>query len=368
MRKGTIWPAALLMCGCNLFTSGIGAGGEDVDDMRSVNDVGAPGTDVASDLLSDSTADLPTADTASRSDADHETGDMPRDVFDIADLSDPRNTEDLSDAADMPAVPDMPASPIIIPFENQPVSHTVIAEHDFSFVPSAPGAGSPIAGFWNLYPSYPQPDITLGVDTDAPLSADDVVAVTLPSGMGAGERDWWVEAWDSQYPTYAQAYLSMFFKLEGADFENDGGGILLAFLSAGLQGPGEDRRLQLFVDSDPAARASAFRLFANVYELPTNVEDRALGPNIDSTPYLTTGEWHQLELLVQMNMLGASDGKVTIWIDGTTVMHYDDVELQTPSFPGDIAYFLLIPDWRGPDPRDDTDRILFDHIRITGAP
>lgn len=72
-------------------------------------------------------------------------------------------------------------------------------------------------------------------------------------------------------------------------------------------------------------------------------------------------------MLVGINTLQAADGSVVVWIDGKRILEYSDVELQTPTYEGDFAYFVLFPGWLGDAARDDSDRILFDHVRITGA-
>jgi hypothetical protein len=254
-----------------------------------------------------------------------------------------------------------------VAFANEPANHVVLAEHDFSFVPSDPAAGSPLEGFWNLYPGYPQMGLQEANHADARTSAPDTVEVELAGGLEPYSQGWWIEAWEPTYGAYSQAYMSMSVKLLGDDFENDQGGILLGFFSVAIQEDTE-LRLQVLVAPSQSPRDAAFPAKVALNEYPANMTLRTFLPNVDDRDLLTVGEFHEIELLLTNNTIGEADGTLKLWIDGVHVADYDDLQMQTAAIPGNIGYFVELIDWLGSTARDEDDVIAVDHIRISALP
>lgn len=336
---------ALLLSGCALFGS---------SEEFEMTDAGS--TDATNPLDSARPTDAAAEDVG----IDMTSADSSTDMASELDATDAAADAEV-DASEKDAGP-----VVLVPFGQQPEGHTILAETDFADVPDAPGFVS-TAGYWDLQPGYPEDDLESATDADAFISGPDVVRVTMPAGLRVNNRMWWFEAWRDDLPMAPEVYLSLALKLEGTDWENDASGVMLAFFSYALvTNPRTERRIHLEL-APRQGRSSEFEVLARTAEWPGGQTLTRIEQNLDATPRVTVGEWHQIEMVARLNSVGSADGALDVWVDGYHVISQSTIEYRIAEAPGDFFYFLFFNEWNGPgSARDSEDTFLLDHARLSG--
>jgi hypothetical protein len=229
---------------------------------------------------------------------------------------------------------------------NEPVGYTQITSQPF-VTSDADG--------WDVgsAPNKAIVDASLRTDaTDAPVSSPSVLRAAYPAGYAGGSAPW-VDTRDTGLSD--EIYYAMALKLS-ANFEGHSSstnkinfvwinGTPTTFLSA--EGSGSnDLELQLRLQNDPDPRAR-------------------LVPNVGPSGVLARGVWHNIEVQMICNATGVADGVARVWLNGTLITEYTDVEyVATNQNWGD---FYLQPVWGGTGGTVTSDMYIdFDHVYVSG--
>ncbi len=79
------------------------------------------------------------------------------------------------------------------------------------------------------------------------------------------------------------------------------------------------------------------------------------------------GDWHVYEVVMEVNDIGAQNGKITAWIDGVQSHEHTNVAFVTAARPNGFSGRALNPVWGGlGTPKTREDRVYWDHLVISG--
>jgi hypothetical protein len=71
---------------------------------------------------------------------------------------------------------------------------------------------------------------------------------------------------------------------------------------------------------------------------------------------------------MEINTLGQANGKFKMWVDGIMTHNYSNVVWRTTAYPAKFFGRKIDPVWGGTggSAKTRTDRVIFDHIYISG--
>lgn len=218
--------------------------------------------------------------------------------------------------------------------------------------------------------------LQLREDPDAPQSPPGVVAMVYPRGFpgGSGPVNW--GGWDESGAEKRSVYMSLWIKLDGADYENHAVGTKIGFFGVGLPPnlPGQSgNQVVLFIKgTGRQAVASSFRVeLHQFFPKPAGAPWVAhfVGQNADQRMLMTAGRWHHWEVVMTVNDPGVPNGQIRWWIDNTLVMEYHDILYRPARGTHGFWNFKCNPTWGGNGGRRTRrDAILLDHIYLSGVP
>ncbi|HEU4648214.1 MAG TPA: hypothetical protein VFS33_04080 [Gemmatimonadales bacterium] len=259
-----------------------------------------------------------------------------------------------------------------VAYPNQPAAFAPIAENGFDG--ALPDGGQSCSDFgilhgcWSRYSSQ----VNVVQDGSAPQSPGSALEYTWPAGLPIGTSAGSVNGWDGSNggdlsrSEYSQIYESAWFKLEGADFEApDAGMKLLGFWGVGQAGDGNRVANQVY-GMIPGGVRSAFTVDIR-QQGPVS---RSMTPNRNDAPLIVVGQWTRYEVYMKLNDIGRANGVLKVWINGKLTHDYSDVTWRTPEAPSGFFGRRWDPTWGGmgnPSHKTRTDRMLVDHIYISGA-
>lgn len=176
--------------------------------------------------------------------------------------------------------------------------------------------------------------------------------------------------WDSTGPVEGQkskVYLSFWLKLDGQNYENQAAGTKMGFLGYG-QHPDRVGINQGYFWMPGRGRQAIQRAFQLRFYQQNHVE-RRLPPNRDQRPLLTAGAWHHLEVVAEINTVGARNGIFRMWIDGNQTHSYSDVVYATRAHPFKFTSWRWNPTWGGRGGvRTRDDFMELDDVYLSGIP
>jgi hypothetical protein len=168
----------------------------------------------------------------------------------------------------------------------------------------------------------------------------------------------------TQGEEYSKIYESGWIKIPSANFEQEhasNGLKMLGYWAVGIK-PGPNTQLYGWTKGVGGNPATAFQFMMGSYL------HRDLWPNVDTRALLTCGKWHRYEIVMEINTIGQANGKFKMWWDGIQTHNYSNVTWRTASAPAKFFDRKLAPIWGGmggPN-KQRSDRVLFDHIYISG--
>jgi hypothetical protein len=289
--------------------------------------------------------------------------------------SDPLSANSGSEAPTTPTNAPPSSSPSPSPSvgaSHEPSGFVRIAENDFTSLPadesaacSGPGVRS---GCWARYTR----SVGTRQDASAPKSPGSVLEYTWPKGLPIGTSAGSLGAWDGlaggdlARTEYREVYESDWFKLKGSDFEAPGAGMkLLGFWGVG-QGHDWNRVANQIYTMIPGGVHSSFTIDIR----QQNQIARSMQQNVDTRPLIRVGQWTRFEIYMKLNDLGAANGVLRVWINGTLTHDYRDVVWRTSSAPSGFFGRNLNPIWGGagqPRAKGRSDTMQLDHIYVSGS-
>jgi hypothetical protein len=207
----------------------------------------------------------------------------------------------------------------------------------------------------------------LGSDASAPHSPKGVLVYTWPAGLPPGTSPGFLEASFAGHKQYGRIYEEGWIKIPSKTFEVHGpsGGLKLL----GLWGSGNSRSSgnnnfgwMAGVGSNPA-HALKFELRQQ------NFVTRNLYANTENDATFSLDAWHHYEILLEVNDIGARNGRFRMWLDGKLTHDYHDVVYRTSRFPAKFFARKFDATWGGAGGRSkrQTDRLLIDELAVLGA-
>jgi len=270
----------------------------------------------------------------------------------------------LTFTADAQLVPSGNAHP------NEPPGFVRFAEHNMSSLPSYPRSLGGLLGSWFGYPQN-DPDLVLVTpDTSAPESPPNVIQTIFKAGLPSGNAPVNMGGWDASGTGAAgqksKMYVSLWVKIVGVDYENQLAGTKLGFIGVGESPSGASNEGYWFMGGTGAqAIQSSFQMSF----IQQNQVSRRMNQNRTSARVMTVGSWHHWECLFEINNVGSPDGIFRMWVDGTLIMDYSDVEYITPGNTNRFFSWKWNPTWGGiGGTRTRSDQINIDHVYLSGVP
>lgn len=261
---------------------------------------------------------------------------------------------------------------------NEPAGFVRFAEFDASRLPPGPRK-APLdgqVGAW--YALQPQnPNLQIVEDPSAPASPPYVITTRFPARFKAGRGPVNFGGWDRQGEfdgQKAKVYMTMWIKLDGADYENQAVGTKVGMLaSAAHPSIGAGTQGILFLKGQGRQQvASAFKVeFHQEFNAAWNppFRNRHLEQNVNRRPVMTAGRWHQWEVLLELNQPGQRNGTFAWWIDGELIMEYHDVTYLFGAHTTGFWQWKWNPTWGGTQGvRTRRDLMLIDHVYFSGVP
>lgn len=199
-------------------------------------------------------------------------------------------------------------------------------------------------------------------DPTAPQSPGGVARVTLPTGYtGAGSSSRMVGS-RIQIGTPDKIYMSFWLKVSDNWFNHTGASISKLFyighpLYLGLRGSGNSPlQFQFSLQGGESSNAR------------WNDSDNRVRARAEQAE-IVRGEWHQVEILVEMNDPGASNGRLHAWIDGvkTHEFHNKTILASGGGQYGEIGHIDYHPIYGGANGRDvpETQHQYLDHVYVS---
>jgi hypothetical protein len=97
--------------------------------------------------------------------------------------------------------------------------------------------------------------------------------------------------------------------------------------------------------------------------------NRNLKQNVDQAALMTCGEWHQWEIVLELNTLGSANGVFKWWIDGRQVMDHRNVTYVFGKNTNGFWNWKWNPTWGGTKGERTRDDYMFiDHVYMSGVP
>ena len=205
-------------------------------------------------------------------------------------------------------------------------------------------------------------------DGGAVQSPSGVVTYTWPAGLAPGTSAGlgWLAWADDKQTERTHYYESFTMRIPEAKFEIQGpsGGMkFFGFWGVGQRG-GSNNQVSGWLASAGGNPSSTFRIEVR----QQNILTRNLTQNVNTTPYLTTQAWHQVEFLFIANTIGSANGVCRVWVDGHKVIDYSNVTWRTSTYPAAFFARKYDPIWGGSGGarKTMTNSMELDHIYASG--
>lgn len=212
-------------------------------------------------------------------------------------------------------------------------------------------------------------------DISAPTSDGSVFRGTFPAGAHDGVSYWRFDCWgpamaaDGGLYQYDEIYISYWLKIEGADYENQSNGTKVFYIAYGDGSFHNDGYLQLQGTGTQAIQ-SEITLRAKLSRMDDNGEDTpafSVDPNLSSKK-VQVGEWTKVELRLKINDIGADNGKLDLWVNGTHTTSISDWRFRSTKNPRAFYHLQFTPVYGGNsgDVRTRDDYWRVDNLYVSG--
>ena len=262
-------------------------------------------------------------------------------------------------------LPPPPPPPTTISRPNEPSGFTRIIENNFNLIPSGTNG---IAGSW-----WSDSNVRIVSDNSAPVSSPNVLQFKFPTGLRAGDGgNGQFSAWDSSKSEYKEIYESTWVKIPSPDFETQLVGVkLLGYWGVGQKysNPGGVPN-QIFNLIPGNYESTSIKSSWQINMHQQNQLNRNLYQNRNNWKLLEANKWARFEFYMKLNDIGSKNGILRVWLDGTLILEYTDVEWRTVTASSGFYGRQWDPIWGGGGGTAKTrdDYLYVDHIYISGVP
>jgi hypothetical protein len=209
-------------------------------------------------------------------------------------------------------------------------------------------------------------------DGSAPQSPGGVFQYTWPAGLPVGTSAGKIQAWgspeggDIARTQYSEIFESAWFKLVGSDFEAPDAGMKLLGFWGVAEAENWNKVSNQIYGMIPGGIRSAFTLDIR----QQGPVARSMVPNVNGSALIQVGQWTRYEVYMKLNDIGAANGVLKVWINGTLTHEYRDVTWRTAAAPSGFFGRNWDPTWGGmgnPATKRRIDHMLVDHMYISGV-
>lgn len=252
---------------------------------------------------------------------------------------------------------------------NEPIGYQRIVESYMDKL--APKASAPVAGWAGVW-EYSGSGMVLEPATNVLTSSPGVLRTVFGSSLHAGRAPTGLLTWSGTQSVpklYRKVYFSQWVKVgTTAGFQNNPVGTKFGFFSYG-QNLTKTRNQSFMILKGNGA--SSVMTAMEIRFSQQGIVARDLIPNRNiSQAKLTTGVWHQVELVLETNSsAGVADGKFKMWLDGVQIHDWSNMVYLTAGNTRKFQGYNWNPTWGGmTGVRTRTDNIWMDHLYISGIP
>jgi hypothetical protein len=254
-------------------------------------------------------------------------------------------------------------------YPNLPAGYTEIVHSPCDVLPGTTWAQ--VSGSVGYHIRGASNPLTVQTDATAPLTPSSVIRTQFNNGQAGGSTSVSWESWansNSSSPTqYSKIYISRRFKIgTTSGFQNQAVGTKFGFIAFG-ESPSLARN-QIFLlwkgnGSTSVMTASNFNL--EIQRPAAAVRTIAFG---GGTSLITTGVWHHLELLLEINSAAnAADGVFKAWVNGTLRANQSNVVYRVTGATNKFFWYKWEPTWGGTGgTRSQVDYVYEDDVSIYG--
>lgn len=261
---------------------------------------------------------------------------------------------------------------------HEPSGFTRLAEHSFEDIP-LPGpprvcdALGVLAGCWFRY----DPNLNFSPATvlDAPTGDVGVLRIRFPAGLSPGGGPGLFQAGDGDTEgssgEYEAIYESSWVRIPTSDFEMQRVGVkFLGYVGVARKGQGGAPNQVYFVSWCGNCEDATVKPDAGIDVVQQGNQDRRLSQNQATGRIFSFGEWHHFEYVMTLNDIGAANGTLKVWLDGSLTHHYTDVMWRDADNPSGFHARHWDPVWggNGGSAKSRDDFLEIDHVYISGIP
>lgn len=252
---------------------------------------------------------------------------------------------------------------------NEPAGYQRIAESPMDKLASK--VSGPVPG-WTGFWEYSGSGMVLEPATHLLTSSPGVLRTVFWRSLLAGRAPTTLSTWggtQSAPKLFRKVYFTQWVKVgTTAGFQNNPVGTKFGFFSYGQTI--DKARNQSFMILKGNGASSVMTAMELRFD-QQNTVSRELIPNRNvSKAKVTTGAWHQVELVLETNSsAGVPDGKLKLWLDGVQIHDWSNMVYLTVGNTRKFQGYNWNPTWGGVvGVRTQTDNIWMDHLYISGAP
>lgn len=234
-------------------------------------------------------------------------------------------------------------------------SLTIVSDRPFNSLASSSGDTRGAEG-WNTTEHKTRSNLQIVSAGNAPRSPSKVAQVRFPRGLRGGEE-----------PARAKREFDMKARTVTIDVWNR--------LSANWQGPSRaasvlftlningNKRLAIEAQGEGSSKLTPA---VSLWGAPDSRNE--LRPNLVRNAEVRRGAWQHWRVTVRLNTVGQKDGHISVALDGTTVLRYDDVAIVGSGENDWFSEFDWKPKWGGSGDRVKSDMTMqWDHVTLRAS-
>jgi hypothetical protein len=208
-------------------------------------------------------------------------------------------------------------------------------------------------------------------DPSAPVTSK-VLELTFPAGLQPGYGEDQFGGWSQTSPRtqYRDIYESGSFKIPSNDFETQLVGVKLwGYWGVGAP-EGTTNPVQLYMIMQGNGSNTAKMSSWNIWFGQQGADSRRLSQNLNLSKKIQANTWHQYQIRMHLNDIGARNGVLEVWLDDVKVIEYHDVTFRDAANPMGFFGRKWHPIWGGTGGTAKTrdDHLWVSNVYLSGIP
>jgi hypothetical protein len=197
--------------------------------------------------------------------------------------------------------------------QNEPVGYTQIHNQEWN---------SQEPTNWSI--TLASGNITTQTDATAPLSPSNVMRFRYQAGaIAAGKSRTVCEIMYDDFLYKDDIYVEFAIKFSTGYRNHDSTTSKLMWIGANTGGGGDPFYFNAKADNTNDPTGNFF--FSGQLQHP-NLQNRSFEQNLTGNSFVTRDQWYHVEMILRMNTPGNADGEFHMWVDGTKVTEYTNIQ------------------------------------------